>query len=438
MKLQLIEKKPIDDVLQWYGVFLRDIKLFVKALYRWKVLSAKQEELLDLDHEINVILAGRRFGKSSLMAAKVFYFALTHPNVSCLVVGPSLEQSKIYFDLLVSSLEGHPFSVFVKGIKQSPFPEITLINDSKLLFRSTAFKGRYLRGKKIHYVVVTEAAFIDEEVFEQVIMPMRLDTRAKLYLESTPFGHNYFYRFYMQGLYDNDFVKSFHATVYDNFALPRDEIERQRLRTPQFVWRVEYLAEFVDDENVVFSHELLQKVFEDYTPAGLVKGHKYVIGLDIAQKEDYTVFVVLDITHVPYVIADYRRFNKRGFDDIIVLANELSSVYNAPVYVDSTAIGKPVADGIKNAVQIHFTSRMKNDLIDNLLLHMEQGKIKLPASNTIIRDELRYFRRDLGSHYHRVPTYDSPRYHDDSVIALALAVWGASNSMVGSFSIDLF
>lgn len=427
-----------DQILEIFTPVLQDINWFAKFLYRWKMLSPKQEESLALDGEINVILAGRRFGKSSLMAAKTFYWALTHPEVNCLVVGPSLEQSKIYFEMLLNSLEGHPFSIYVKSVKQNPFPEIALQNGSKILFRSTAFKGRYLRGKKIHYVVVTEAAFVDEEVFEQVIMPMRLDTRAKMFLESTPFGQNYFHRFYLQGLKDNDFVKSFHATAYDNLILSREEIEKQRQRTPEFVWRTEYLAEFVDDENVVFSYELLQRVFEDYTPAGYVKGHKYVIGLDIAQKEDYTVFVVLDITHSSYTIAEYRRFNRRSFDDIIVLANELSSIYNAPVYVDSTAIGKPVADKIYNAVQIYFTVRMKNDLIDNLLLHMEQKKVKLPADNTILRDELRYFRRDLGSHWHKVPTYDAPMYHDDSVIALALAVWGASQSQVGSFFVDLF
>ncbi|MCX7654871.1 MAG: hypothetical protein N2Z58_09390, partial [Fervidobacterium sp.] len=161
-----------EQVIDYYVMFMKDPMIFTKFLYRWKMLSPKQEELLNLDAEINVILAGRRFGKSSLMAAKMFYYALTHREVSCLVVAPSLEQSKIYFDLLLNALEGHPMSLFVKSVKQNPFPEINLINGSKLLFRSTAFKGRYLRGKKIHYVVVSEAAFVDEEVFEQVIMPM--------------------------------------------------------------------------------------------------------------------------------------------------------------------------------------------------------------------------------------------------------------------------
>lgn len=416
-----------------------DVNIFTKLLYKWKFLAPKQKELLAMDASINVILAGRRFGKSSLMAAKAFHWCLQNPHKVSLIIAPSLEQAKIYFELLVGALEKHPFSVFVKSIKQNPFPEMVLLNGAKLLFRSTAFKGRYLRGRKVHMVTITEASFVDEGVFENVIMPMRLDTRAKLYLESTPFGRNYFYKFYQEGMKGSDLIKCFHATVYDNVALSPEEIERIKKVTNEFAWRSEYLAEFVDDENTVFTYELLTSVTEDYTPSGFRKGHKYVIGLDIAQKEDFTVLLVLDITHKPYVIADFRRFNQRSFDDIIMLANELSDIYNAaPVYVDATTLGRPIAEKIIRSKSITFTSKIKNDLIDNLILAFEQKKLRIPASNTILRDELRFFRRDLSSHYHKVSKYANPGNHDDTVIALALALWGAEEVVTGSFFVDIF
>ncbi len=417
------------------GKAISNIELFVKLLYKWDYLSPKQLELLKMNGEINVILAGRRFGKSSLLAAKTFYFALTHPDTSALVTAPSLDQARIYFDMITTSLEEHPFSIFVKSVKLNPFPEITLINGSSINFRSTAFKGKYLRGRKTHFVVATEAAFIDDNVFESVIMPMRLDTKAKIYLESTPSGKNYFYRLYQLGLSDNNLIKSFHATVYDNLALDKDEIERQKQSTPQYIWRTEYLAEFTDEEGVIFDYDIINSCMEDYVPAGFVKGHKYVIGLDIAQKEDYTVFIVLDITHKIYTIADFRRFNKKSYEEIILLANELSDIYSAPVYVDATAVGRPIAERIKRAVPVTFSIKTKKDLIDNLILMFEQKRIKIPASNTILRDELRYFRF-IPSYEH--PSVNEYTIHDDAVISLALACWGAQQSFVGSTFIDIW
>jgi len=416
---------------------VRDIELFTKVLYGWEKLSPKQVDLLKMDGEINAILAGRRFGKSSLLAAKTFHFALTHPETNALVTAPSLDQARIYFDMITGSLEEHPFSILVRSVKLNPFPEIALVNGSSINFRSTAFKGKYLRGRKTHYIVATEAAFIDDNVFESVIMPMRLDTKAKIYLESTPFGKNYFYRLYQLGMRGDGLIKAFHATVYDNLVLDRDEIERQKQSTPQYIWRTEYLAEFLEDEDYVFSFDMVNACMEDYVPAGYIKGHKFVIGLDIAQKEDYTVFTVLDITNKVYTIADFRRFNKKSYDEIILLANELSDIYNAPVYVDATAVGRPIAEKIRRAVPITFSARTKKDLIDNLILMFEQKKIRIPSSNTILRDELRYFRFE-GSHDHAVPRVEEYAVHDDAVISLALACWGAQQSYVGSTFIDIW
>lgn len=434
-----MNKSKADKILEYYAYFLSDIVTFTKALYRWKFLSPKQEELLQLDGEINAILAGRRFGKSSLMAAKTLYYAILNPNKTCLVVGPSLEQAKIYFDLLVNALEDHPFSIFIASVKQNPFPEIKLINNSKLLFRSTALKGRYLRGRRVHWIVITEASFVDEDVFEQVIKPMRLDTKAKMWLESTPYGMGDFYNTYMEGVRNPGFIKSFHATVYDNLALSRDDIEKLRESTPELVWRVEYLAEFVDESTLVFKHDVLSQTFEDYYVVGTYKpGHKYVIGLDIAQVEDYTVFTVLDITNEPYVIADFRRFNKTTYDDIIVLANELSEAYNAIIYADATAVGRPVVEKINNVEPIVFTNKTRLEMINNLVWYLEKKKLKLPSSNTILRDELRYFRLDNITHTRSKLNNDSGKYHDDCVFSLALAVWGAEQfAELKSFTIDI-
>lgn len=433
---------------------LKDPVAFAKLLFGYKQLGAKHEELLRMNSEINVVVAGRRFGKTTYMSAKAFQFALLNKGATVLITAPSIDQARIYFDLILGALEKnpvteegvHPLRQFVAEVRNAPFPELTLVNGAKLLVRSTARGGRYLRGRKVHAIFVTEAAFVDDDVFENVIMPMRLDTKAKIFLESTPYARNFFFKLYQEGVRENnEYIRSFHATVYDNPFIDREEIEKQREKLPEHVFAQEYLAEFTDDSKAVFPWALLKKAFDDdYEPTGYIPGHRYAIGLDIAQVTDYTVFIVLDVTREPYRIAEIVRFNDTTYDEIISVANELAMKYSenpdlklgrAPVYVDATTVGRPIAEKISSAIPITLSSRSKVELIENLQLLMSQGKLKLPPSEHLLRDELRFFRyTDTG----RSIKMSAPKnFHDDMVIALALACWEVhEGSYEGSFSID--
>ena len=337
------------------------------------------------------------------------------------MAGPSLDQATIYFDLLTSALETSPLKGFVKDIKISPFPTITLKNRSQITVRSTAYEGKYLRGRKVNAVVITEAAFVKDSVFEKVILPMKLDTKAKIILESTPNGMNYFYEQFTKGLKDGSYNASFHATVYDNPVIDPAEIEKAKESVPEYVWRQEYLAEFVDDDSAFFPWRVLQEVFEDYKPEGFIQGCRYSIGVDLAKYRDYTVIIVLDITQEPYRIAEFHRFNQLPYEEVIRLVNDIQAKYNASVYLDATGVGDPVSERIRACVPFVFTQKSKSELLHNLLLMLEQKKIILPASNTVLRDELRFFRRVRSGSSFKLEAQEG--YHDDCVMALALAAW---------------
>jgi hypothetical protein len=62
--------------------------------------------------------------------------------------------------------------------------------------------------------------------------------------------------------------------------------------------------------------------------------------------------------------------------------------------------------------------------------------LQLPASNTILRDELRFFRRIQSGAGFKLEAQAG--YHDDCVMALALAVYGATNKQEAkSFNLDI-
>ncbi|MCD6176990.1 MAG: phage terminase large subunit [Candidatus Cloacimonetes bacterium] len=401
---------------------LRDPEVFVKLLFGYDDIAPKHRELLLMDGSTQVICAGRRFGKTNYVAGKIFYYAALNPRNKIIVGGPSLDQAKIYYDMLDEALETSPLRGFVKDMKNSPFPTISLKNGSQITVRSTAYNGKYLRGRKVHMVVLTEAAFIKDSVYEQVITPMKLDTGAPVILESTPNGMNYFYEEFQRGLKDGKYTNSFHATVYDNPFIDKKEIERAKEKTPEYVWQQEYLAEFVDDDSVFFPWKILVEVFEDYKPAGYEKGRTYTIGVDLAKYRDYTVIIVLDVSEEPYRIAEFHRFNQIPYEEVIRLVNDIQAKYGGYVYLDATGVGDPVSERINACKPFVFSQKSKSELLHNLLLLFEQKKIQLPASNTVLRDELRFFRRVQSGSGFKLEAQEG--YHDDTVMALALAAWG--------------
>jgi len=270
---------------------------------------------------------------------------------------------------------------------------------------------------------------VKDKVYNDVIRAMVLDRKGKIRAETTPNGNQgYVYQLYQQGLDDaSGYYQSFHATVFDNPRLDREEIKRIRQEIPELVFRVEYLAEFVDDDTVVFSWVVLQEVFEDYLPeAERKQGHKYTIGVDLAKYQDYTVITVLDITKQPFKIAEWYRYRGRLYGDVVSQVNELQTKYGARVYLDATGVGDPVSEQIQNCEPFIFTQRSRDELISNLVLQIEQKRLLLPASNTVLRDELRFFRR--VRHGMSVRPEAPEGQHDDCVMSLALACWGVKKA----------
>lgn len=406
--------------------------------------SPWQVDAVNIGGTISTKVAGRRSGKTLTTTVDAVHSLATHANHTWYVTGPSLDQASLYFNEIEQAAQ-HPngmMEALLDGpIKRSPFPSVKLVTGSELHARSTARDGVYLRGKGANGVCVTEAAFIKDKVYNEVIRAMVLDRGGAIKLESTPNGQNYFQTLHNLANGDNrvlvdgsgriysepsGYYRTIHATVFDNLAVPREEIERIKLEVPEYVWLVEYLAQFVDDDEQVFAWSLLADLFdEDYPPeleAG--NGHRYVIGVDLAQVQDYTAIVVLNVTYWPVRIARWLYYRGKPYtgegsvvDDVNTLRAEFN---NARVLIDATT-EKGVAEQIVGAEPYVFSQTSRNALLSNLQVLLQNRKFELPAGFTRLRDELRALRRVKHGQSSRVDHPDGG--HDDTVTALALASW---------------
>jgi hypothetical protein len=121
---------------------------------------------------------------------------------------------------------------------------------------------------------------------------------------------------------------------------------------------------------------------------------------------------------------DMERFNMLDWpiqkERILAFARK----HRGKLVLDATGAGDPIYDDLarvySNIVPFKFTARSKVELIQRLIVAVEQQKIMWPEGWGILTDEMKRFEYSISPT--GAITYSAPPgYHDDCVIALALA-----------------
>lgn len=283
-----------------------------------------------------------------------------------------------------------------------------------------------VRGEAFHVVVVDEASRINEDAYQDAIMPTLADYDGEAILISTPKGKNWFYHEWMRGQdADSDHIQSWQAPTGDN---PNPNIKKAfqlvKDRVPESTYREEWLAEFVDSGTV------FRRIRENATAtvqAGPIDGHNYIIGCDWAQTADFTVLSVIDLTTKELV--HYDRFNQI---DYTVQVGRLQGLYErfkpTTIIAETNSIGTPVIEQVRRLgmpVQgFTTTNATKAEIIQKLALAFEQDSITILNDKILINELQAYEMERLPSGLIR---YNAPSgMHDDCVMSLALAWHGAS------------
>ena len=221
--------------------------------------------------------------------------------------------------------------------------------------------------------------------------------------------------------------QTFHFTSFDSpFDHIHDAITEDMKTMPERVIQQEIYAKFLEDTGVVFRTFL---EIMDAKPSAPVKGHRYVIGVDLAKVEDFTVLAIYDATNNRQVYQ--ARFNKIDWgmqkSRIAETAKHYSSEGSpAAVVVDATGLGDPIVEDLGRMGipidPIKFTNDMKRQLIEKLSNWIELKRLHM-LNIEETKNELANFTYDISEVTDRI-RYNAPiGFHDDIVIAHALAVW---------------
>lgn len=297
------------------------------------------------------------------------------------------------------------------------------ILDSYIDFRSVD-RPENIEGFGYDKAFLNEAGIIlrDEYLWHNAIRPMLWEFKPQTVIGGTPKGQGLFYELYLRGKDKNQpEYESFHFTSFDNPFLDTTALSEDIKSMPQNVVKQEVYAEFLEDTGVVFRGVREICVVAPQKP---LKGHVYVMGVDLAKVQDFTVITVYDrrTNHQVY----QARFNQLEYPFQKKKIIETSKHYNnALVVLDATGLGDPIADDLARAntpiEPFKLTNQSKKELIEKLTIYIEQGRIKMINIPETIA-EFNSFTYDV-SNSGRI-TYNAPvGFHDDIVISHGLAVW---------------
>ena len=358
-----------------------------------------QKQVLDCDSRFIVMMAGRRFGKSLISQTISIETAVNKKRVA--YITPTYQLGKIFFKEIVDLL---PLEIYSKNESDLV---ITFITGGSIRF-FTGERLDNLRGLKFHLAVIDEASFIPnlEDGWLNSIRPTLTDYKGKAIFLSTPKGKNYFFSLFSKA---EPYWQSFKFTTYDNPYIDPQEIDDARRQLPEVVFEQEYMANPAENAANPFGSQYIRNCIHPVTTMPVV-----AYGIDLAKSVDWTVIVGLDEDGN---VAYFDRFQMDWHNT----KQTILRLPKCPILVDSTGVGDPILEDLqREGVMIQglkFTSSSKQQLMEGLQAAIHQGKIGYPEG--IISQELEVFE------YMYTATgvkYSAPSgFHDDSVVALALA-----------------
>lgn len=284
------------------------------------------------------------------------------------------------------------------------------------------------RGRKYKRVAVDEAAMVAglEDAWQAAIRPTLTDYAGDAWFFSTPKGYNFFRTIYERGQAGGEWM-SWKMPTSANPHIAASEIEAARRDLPERIFAQEYLAEFLQDGGGVFRKV---RVAAENTPPAIEQGlprHRYVIGVDWGRTNDATVFTVIDAGSGAMVCLD--RMTQTDFGLQTTRLKALWERFNrAHVIAEYNTFGGPQVEAMGrmgvNIEAFQTTNASKAEIIDGLALAFEQGTLAILPDAALISELEAYESERLPSGLIR---YGAPAgMHDDYVISLALAWYGAA------------
>jgi hypothetical protein len=317
-----------------------------------------QERLINRFHNnrFNICKMPRQTGKSTTVVSYLLHYLIFNDSVNIGILANKAATARELLQRLATAYENLP-KWMQQGIISWNKGSIELENGSKILAASTSASA--VRGMSFNILFLDEFAFVPNHIadsfFASVYPTITSGKNTKVIMVSTPHGMNHFYRYWNDAEKGkNEYIPT---DVHWSEVPGRDAAWKAQTiaNTSEQQFKVEFECEFLGSVDTLIAPSKLKSfVYENpiIRNAGLdvyehpKENHDYLITVDVARgvSEDYSAFVIIDITEFPHrVVAKYRNneIKPMMYPNIIY---EVAKNYNgAYVLCEVNDIGDQVA-----------------------------------------------------------------------------------------------
>jgi len=380
-----------------------------------------QQDLYLCEARFRIIVKGRQVGCSSALAWEALAIAILYSGRTILFVSASERQATELLEYVKRAFYNNDFGI---RLTEETKTSMKFSNGSRIL--SLPNNPNTVMGFRADDVYVDEFAFYerDREMIDAILPSVSHGGRLTIW--SRPAGKSG--RFYSlideakRGL--NDFVL---------FEFPYTVVEDETYRTSVLSIRKTmddasfgstYMCEFVDDKISFFPYELINKVVNPDLKQTLNIAMELEMGIDFGKKVDSTVITFVELrdgrrltrTIIEYLGMTYTEQLRQ----IGLLIDEWNPTH---VKIDATGIGERLHEELREKyggiiVPYIFTTQLKQMLITDLKIAMEDKKIEIPKNEKLIT-QLHALEKIVNAR--TISFRHQAGKHDDYVWSLALA-----------------
>ena len=447
-----------DDPVYFIENYVKIITLD-KGLQPFKLYPCQKEKVkCIMDNRRVVLMEGRQQGKTVTSAACILHYTIFQEDKTVAIMANKSSAAREVLNRYQIMYENLPIWM-QQGVKTWNKGDVELENNSKVLTAATTAAA--IRGKSVNWLYIDEAAIIPnniaDEFFTSVYPTISAGETTKILLTSTPLGYNHFWKFWNESVKG---VNGFENMFIPYYEIPgRDEkwLEEQKQLLGQVKFNQEVMCEFLGSTNTLINSNTigaLSTIDPEFQNANLdiyespEKNHYYAMAVDTARGigGDYSAFVVIDITEMPYkVVAKYRdnEIAPMLFPDVI---GKVGRDYNdAFVLIEVNDIGQQVVEILHQEIEyenILSTVTEKNRQfvspgfgkstklgVNTSKQVKRQGcftfKSLLEEQKLLVFDE--HIIHEISTFIEKGNTYQADEgYHDDLVMCMVLFGWLSS------------
>jgi hypothetical protein len=313
------------------------------------------------DNRMVIIKAGRQIGKTTGIVGYILWYVLFNDAKAVAILANKAKTAREILNRIKIAYVELPQWI-QQGVLEWNKGDIGLENQSRIMADSTA--STVIRGYAFNLLYLDEFGFVPnniaEEFFSSVYPTITSGETSKILISSTPNGMNHFYKMWTDAVENrNGFLP-----IEANWREVPGRTEEWALNQKRVLGDSKYLqemeCEFQGSAGTLISGYVLKSLTFvtppiDTTIEGLhlykypVTGNKYVLVADTSRGKglDYSAFVVIDVTVIPYqVVCTYKDNNISPITYPSIIA-KMGKWYNeAYVLVEINDNGQQVVDSL--------------------------------------------------------------------------------------------